>query len=67
MSRHPHHHSESTTRPQFGAMLIRRRDAEAGAETQMNIDLEAGGSNTDACWKQLGGSWEEKTTQIGRI
>ena len=33
----------------------------------MNIDFEAGGSSTDAYWKQLGSIWEEKFTQIGRI
>ena len=36
----------------IGAMVIRRRDAEAGAdadaETQMTIDFDAEGSSTDA-------------------
>ena len=44
------------------AMVIRRRDAEAGAdadaETQITIDFEAEGSSTDAYWHQLGSSWE---------
>ena len=41
-------------------MVIRRRDAEAGAdadaETQMKIDFEAGGSSTDAARTQHGRS-----------
>ena len=52
-------------------MLIRRRDAEAGAdadaETQMMIDFEAEGSSTDAYQKQFGSSCEAKLTQIGRM
>ena len=40
------------------AMVIRRRDAEAGAdadaETQITIDFEAEGSSTDAYQKQFG-------------
>ena len=43
-------------------MVIRCKDTEADtdadAETQMDIDFEAGGSSTDACWHQLGSSWE---------
>ena len=50
-------------------MLIRRRDAEAGAdadaETQMMIDFEAEGSSTDAYQKQFGSSCEAKLTQTG--
>ena len=52
-------------------MLIRRRDAEAGAdadaETQMMIDFDAEGSSTDAYQKQFGSSCEAKLTQIGRM
>ena len=52
-------------------MVIRRRDAEAGAdadaETQMMIDFEAEGSSTDAYRKQFGSSCEAKLTQIGRM
>ena len=44
--------------PTKWAMVIRRRDAEAGAdadaETQMMIDFEAEGSSTDAYQKQFG-------------
>ena len=52
-------------------MVIRRRDAEAGAdadaETQMMIDFEAEGSSTDAYQKQFGSSCETKLTQICRM
>ena len=51
------------------AMVIRRRDAEAGAdadaETQITIDFEAEGSSMDAYQKQFGSSCEVKLTQIG--
>ena len=52
-------------------MVIRRRDAEAGAdadaETQITIDFEAEGSSMDACQKQFGSTCEAKLTQIGRM
>ena len=52
-------------------MVIRRRDAEAGAdadaETQIMTDFEAGGSSTDAYQKKFGSSCEAKLTQIGRM
>ena len=54
-----------------GAMVIRRRDAEAGAdadaETQITIDFEAEGSSTDAYQKQFGSNCEAKLTQVGRM
>ena len=51
-------------------MLIRRRDAEAGAdadaETQMKINFEAGGSSTDAARTQHGRSTDAARTQHRR-
>ena len=61
MWRDAQHHVKSCHECQIRrAMLIRRRDAEAGAdadaETQMKIDFEAGGSSTDAARTQHGRS-----------